>query len=232
MISSALSPCLGHDFTAPAAAAEAARVTQKRQRIADVSQARMMTDDGQRKAPPRGYKNPIPPEEELRSYKLRMRLTPAQEEIFKQWAAAGRGAYNALLAAHQDPARRLPLTLASANQLCKASDTWMPGWMQDAQIPHCVYKNAMMDLVSAQKGNQTKKAKNTHHQWAFKFRSLRADSTEAIRLDAAIFRPNDPLGLQKPNDCGPVLRVLPVPEPQSNRTQGPTYHMQYHKPFE
>lgn len=209
------------DFTGPAAAAEAAAAAAKRQRI-EKAQAKLAEKPPGRSRP-RGSKNPVQPEEAHRTYRLRMRLTVAQEQALKGWAAAQRAGYNALLAAHRDPDRRLPLNQESVNALARDTAGWMPDWMRATEIPRCVFKNAMLDLVSAEAGNRTKLAKNPRHHWEYKFRSLRGPRhpTEALRLDAAKFAPDDKLGLLRPRDAGPVLRILPVPEPDGRRTVGP-----------
>lgn len=186
----------------------------------------------------RTEKNPDRPSEEnrpgkketYRTYRMRLRTTPAQRTVLKEWMAAGRMAYNALLAAHRDPVQRLPLSIESANGLARQCNLWMPESMRRAKVYRCVYKNAMVDLVRAEEANQTKQRKNPRHRWTYRERSLRNTATETVRLDAAKFwasdrrqangdAPTAPIPTAAPQDSGPVLRIYPVPGPVAGRVR-------------
>ena len=225
MTSSVSSPSLARAFTDRAATPrpargvwaglspeEAANADAKRRRIAEAPPVRL-TPQG-KPIVPRGSKHPIQPDEALRTYRIRLHPTAAQASRLRgQWFRAARGAYNHFLAAVRDGAH--PCSPEAVNRMCAPQpppspspevNRCLPAWiLRDA--PRCIYKNAMLDLVASHKGNLTKQRKDPRHRWRNKFRSLRWDPTECIRLDAARFAPEDRTGRGTPKDKGPVLEI-------------------------
>ena len=189
--------------------AEAENATAKRQKLEHMEKKRETVNENGRKRSVRGTKNPLQPNQELRTYKIRLHPTPDQENRLKnQWFRAARDAYNYLLGAVQR--RDLPCTPESVNRLARPTPSeghegtlvpCLPPWIHRQH--RCIYKNAMLDLVASMKANETVQRKNPAHRWTNKFRSLRGDPTECIRLDAAKFRPEDREGREKPKDAGP-----------------------------
>ena len=99
----------------------------------------------------------------------------------------------------------IELSLDEANRLSKEAP---PDWVK-AQYTS-IYKNAMMDLVSAEKGNITMKKKNPNHKWTYKFRSVKLTATETVRLDAAHFHKDDSQHKRLTSN-GPLLRIMNLP---------------------
>ena len=86
-----------------------------------------------------------------------------------------------------------------------------------ANIHRCIFRNAMFDVRAALRGLRTKREQNIPggHDGTMHFRSHRRTNTETIRLDAAVFRPDDPQGLRPPKDTGP-MRFVERCEPATN----------------
>ena len=163
---------------------------------------------------PKGTKNPLKANERLACYRLRLQTTPEQHHALKKWMEAGRWAYNRMLDyVHTDPPQAggtLPMSFPTdslINELCKATRNDP----QHEGIHRCVFRNAMLDVRTALKGERTKRerCRSSHDPGGngrgnLRKRSPRRTSTEVIGLDAAVFRPDDVEGLGAPKDTGPV----------------------------
>ena len=117
---------------------------------------------------------------------------------------AGRWAFNRMLEAVR--AGR-PASLETANELTKATRSHP----EQKRIHRSIFKNAMMDVVAAVRGERTKAATARRPHGTIQFRSLRRTLTETVRLDAAQFAADDPSGQRRPKDAGPVM-CIEMPE--------------------
>jgi hypothetical protein len=79
---------IGQLFTDRSAMAESCNADAKRRKL----------NEGAKGTKGARQKSKLKDGEQLRSYKLRLRLTPSQETVLKRWFATGRWGYNTLLA--------------------------------------------------------------------------------------------------------------------------------------
>jgi transposase len=91
-------------------------------------------------------------------------------------------------------------------------------------VHRCVYKNGMLDAVTALSVNEKKRRENPRHHYTVKFRSVHKTPSEIIRIDAAKFLPDDVHGERKPKDCGLIHWIRAVPEPDRGR---PRAHVKF-----
>ncbi len=160
----------------------------------------------------KGTKNPIQPTERLACFRTRLHTTAEQYTKLCEWMHAGRWAFNAMV---QEVRGGAQPTDAKVNEMCKAARA-MPQYK--GSVHGCVLRSAMLDVRAAIQTETTKAAKDsTYRKGTINFRSLRRTTTESIRLDAAVFKPNDKLGTGKPNDTGPILFMQRDTTPERQR---------------
>jgi transposase len=112
---------------------------------------------------------------------------------------AGRWAFNEMV---QQVRAGVSPTEAKINEMCKATRTYD----RFRVIHRCIFRNAMLDVRAALKTENTKATNNPrYHQGIIQCRSVEKTTTETIRLDAAVFKPHDKEGKEKPKDTGPIL---------------------------
>jgi hypothetical protein len=149
----------------------------------------------------------------LRAYRLRLRrLTPEQTKVLRTWFAAQRWGFNTMLAAVRSG------TVANTQKVANEFSHRPPAWVKDTHRQ--IYKNAMMDLVSAGTAEKTKREKNPSHRGTIQFRSLRRTPTECCRLDKCQWKTDDPNHERNPHDKGLVFGIRTVPEETNDDAAG------------
>lgn len=207
-------------FTAAAATGEVASDDAKRRRIEGVQRQKRETQaqasaaadtEKQKQYTPKGTKNPLQPNERLACYRTRLCTTPAQYRVLRDWMHAGRWAFNDMV--QRVRAGATP-TDSLINECCKATRT-DPRFRD---IHRCVFRNGMLDVRAALKTENTKCAQDPRYRrGTVHFRSVRRTTTETVRLDAAVFKPDDERGVGTPKDTGPIRMVRRSTVPERDR---------------
>ena len=194
--SSASSPCLARVCMEPAATEAVASGAAKRRK-----------------------REVLKPTQEYRSYRIRLRTTPAQRRALREWFAGARWAYNRTVEGVRKE------EFAPFETSCKhvMQDPARDRWRESTHST--VMKNASREAITAYRSNL---AKATKKPFEVKFRSAR-NLTESIQLDGAQFDTLERHQAKRKNkviatddarflkDTGPVMRILPLPEPTSSR---------------